>query len=104
MRYTKPVVTTHKFRKYGADGKMIRGEDGRAIYDVLFGIRISYLPGSDEMWETFDHPALFRDEKRAERFCEKVDRACGINLRAWVFPGDRCSPVPATDAAFYCPL
>jgi len=41
------------------------------------------LPGSDEMWVRYEHPAVFRDHWRASRFAKAVEMK-PINLSEWI--------------------
>lgn len=54
----------------------------------------SYLPGSDEMWETIEHPARFKNPVRAENFLARVSsNRYKIHLKNWIFEGHICSPI-----------
>lgn len=73
---------------------------------VQYNVGFMYLPGSDEMWESVDHPAMFRTEKEAEKFLAKVKANMHkINLANWVFEGHVCSPIqPTNQQGFYSPV
>lgn len=44
-------------------------------------VQISYLPGSDEMWEVYTHAAVFDVKAEAEDFANKIRKACGGDLQ-----------------------
>jgi hypothetical protein len=62
-----------------------------------FRVYVTYLPGSDEMYETFAHYYLFKSEARAERLAVKVRAAGmeGIDLAHWDYYSSPCSPLAA---------
>lgn len=79
----------------------------------MFGVLIRILPGSDEMWDTFHHSAVFRTEEEAQRLADRINLrrrgydtpgCAGLNLRHWVFPSHPCSPFGPTEAAFFSPV
>lgn len=93
MRYTDPVVTTRHFRQPGAAPV------------EMFAVAIRVLPGSDEMWDTFTHPAMFRNRDRAERFAARIKASrAAPDLSKWMFPVEPCSPFGPTDVAPFSPL
>lgn len=62
--------------------------------DGTQSVTCSYLPGSDEMWETVLHPACFKDPVRAENFLARISQnRSKIDLKNWIFEGHICSPI-----------
>lgn len=66
--------------------------------DRTQSVTCSYLPGSDEMWETVVHPACFKNPERAEAFLIRISNSRSkINFKNWIFEGHKCSPIQPTN-------
>ena len=65
-----------------------------------YRVQVKWLPGTDEVWETLRHEALFAARRDAERLAARIEAAGGkIDLAHWVWSPSRCSPVAALHAA-----
>lgn len=71
---------------------------------VVVGFRVfaDYLPGGDEMFETFTHFALFAKQERAEAFLRSIEPAMRSRQREgrncfpkefWAWEGSAVSPL-----------
>ncbi len=63
----------------------IKGMDGFQIQGI-------HRSCSDSLWEPIAHGAIFRDEKRAERFLQKIRSVSSwnINWKCWGVPQAHC--------------
>ena len=69
-------------------------------------VRLMVLPGSDEMWVERRHPAIFKCEKRAERFMARM-RHARLDLSKWIGDDWVGSPLRVDESANpapYCVL
>lgn len=96
MRYAEATVAVVKYPVRDEQNQLVRDEQGRVKNVEQYVARIAVLPGSDEMWDYFYHPAHFRDEARCAKLVERINRRRhAIDLKQWVFPGHACSPFVA---------
>lgn len=72
-----------------------------------FFIAALYRAPFDDMWDYINHPAVFKSEEAANRFCDKVNANIRkVNLRNWVGSDHPCAAIQADESspAYYCPL
>lgn len=98
MTFSPATVVPFRIVSRNAEGRRVR-------LDAGFRLQRFYQPGHDEMFETLEHPAIFRTAEAAERFAARVNApGAGLRLKAWAYNGGLCSPLVPNEIPPYSVL
>lgn len=76
-----------------------------ALRDNNFRVVAMIRPPMEDMWQRVYHPAIFRDEARAERFAERVRKSYReLDMRVWGTDQSTIEAFQGAGSPQYCPL